>query len=187
MSIKNRKPLPQKEQPAHFIQTERATHEAWALLTRTSPRAAELMHLLVANIGEYNAVIASQTVLSEMMGASVSTVRRAIATLEEGNWIEIRRVGPSSTACAYVLNDHVAWVKSRNNLRYSLFSAAVIVSETEQEDRESLGKLPPLRKLPRIGERQIPSGEGLPPVSEPSLPGYEPDLPAVGADEGEPE
>src|SRR3546814_7322435 len=64
-------------------------------------------------------------------------------------------------------------------LRYSLFSATVVVSDSEQPDRDTLGKQEPLRRLPPIGERQLPHGDGLPPPSQPFLDGIEPDLPAT--------
>ncbi|WP_339115664.1 helix-turn-helix domain-containing protein [Thioclava sp. GXIMD2076] len=172
--------LPETQQTGHFVQTDRATHEAWMQLTIQAPKASAVLHLLANRVGEHNAVVASYPVLAEVSGLSVSTIRRAIATLIEGNWIEVRRLGPSSTVNAYVLNDRVAWTRARNDLRYSLFSATVLASETEQEDRERLGNLEPLRKLPRTGETQIPSGAGLPPVSQPFFDGLEPDLPSTG-------
>ena len=75
----------------------------------------------------------------------------------------------------------MVWTGSRDGLRTSLFSAVVVLSDTEQPDREDLGAQQPLRRLPRLfpGERQMPAGEGEPPPSEPSLPGMEPDLPAL--------
>src|SRR3546814_6017100 len=44
---------------------------------------------------------------------------------------------------------------------------------------DTLGKQEPLRRLPPIGERQLPHGDGLPPPSQPFLDGIEPDLPAT--------
>lgn len=172
--------LPDKRVSRHFIQTERATHEAWMQLTIAAPKASAVLHLLANRVGEHNAVVASYQVLAEISGLSVSTIRRAIAALIEGNWIEVRRLGPSSTVNAYVLNDRVAWTRARNDLRYSLFSATVLASETEQEDRGILGHQEPLRKLPKTGETQLPTGSGLPPVSQPFFEGLEPDLPATG-------
>ena len=172
--------IPERGASAHFVQTERATHEAWMQLTIQAPKASAVLHLLANRVGDHNAVVASYPVLAEVSGLSVSTIRRAIATLVEGNWIEVRRLGPSSTVNAYVLNDRVVWTRARNDLRYSLFSATVLASETEQEDRDALGRQEPLRKLPKIGEAQLPSGEGLPPVSQPFFEGMEIDLPATG-------
>lgn len=172
--------LPDKRVSRHFVQTERATHEAWMQLTIASPKASAVLHLLANRVGEHNAVVASYQVLAEISGLSVSTIRRAIAALIDGNWIEVRRLGPSSTVNAYVLNDRVAWTRARNDLRYSLFSATVLASETEQEDRQSLGNQDPLRKLPKTGETQLPTGSGLPPVSQPFFDGLEADLPTTG-------
>lgn len=174
------KKLPDRGQRGHWVQTERAAHEAWAELLRRSPRAAELLHLLVARIGDHNAVVASQKTLAAMMGRDPRTVRRALGDLREGNWIEVRQVGESGTVNAYVLNDRVAWTGNRENMRYSLFSAVVVVSDAEQPDKASLGAQAALRSLPSIipGERQLPSGPGLAPPSQAEIPGMEPDLPA---------
>lgn len=171
--------LPEREPSGHFVQTDRATHEAWYQLTLSAPKASALLHLMANRVGEHNAVVASYPTLAEVSGLSVSTIRRAIATLIEGNWIEVRKIGPSSTVNAYVLNDRVAWTRARNDLRYSLFSATVIAAETEQDDRAELERQAPLHKLPKMGERQIPAGAGLPPVSQGFLDGMEPDLPAT--------
>lgn len=156
-------------------------HEAWAQLSMRSPKAGALLHLLAAKVGDQNAVIVSQKTMATWLGCSVDTIKRAVAELKGGNWLEVRQLGQSGSMNAYVLNDRVVWWQSRDGLRYSLFNAAVIISEAEQPDKTDLGNQPPLRKLPNSepGERQSPSGPGLPPPSEPSIPGLEPDLPAT--------
>lgn len=164
----------------NFVQTELKVHEEWAQLTMKKPYAAALMHVLTAQVGEHNAVVASYPTLASLLGVSVMTIRRAVTVLAENNWIEVRRVGGSGTSNAYVINDRVAWTQPRDNLRYSLFSATVIASSDEQPDKDQLGNQEPLRKLPKIGELQFPFGDGLPPPSQPSLPNMETDLPAAG-------
>lgn len=171
--------LPDRQAPGHFVQTDRSAHESWMQLTIQAPKASAVLHLLANRVGDHNAVVASYPVLAEVSGLSVSTIRRAVATLIEGNWIEVRRLGPSSTVNAYVLNDRVVWTRARNDLRYSLFSATVLAAETEQEDRDVLERQEPLRKLPRAGEQQLPTGKGLPPTSQPFFNGMEPDLPVT--------
>jgi len=176
--------LPQKRGPKvgdNFIQTPRKTHEEWARLTLRSPSAAALLHVLTWRVGEHNAVVASYQTLADLMGVSAMTVRRAVEVLRTGLWIEVRRIGGAGTTNAYVLNDRVAWHTARDNLRYSLFSATVIASESEQPDRDELGQQAPLNRIPRLfpGEQQMPFGDGLPPPSEPPLPGMELDLPAL--------
>lgn len=164
-----------------WVQTERAAHEAWAKLIGTHPRAAALLHVLVANMGRHNALVASIPTLTRMMGCSRNTVLRAITVLKEQNWIEVRQIAGVGTANAYIINDRVAWSGKRDGIRYSMFSAAILLSDDEQPDRDELGAQPPLHRLPSIlpGEQQLPSGDGLPPPSQPFLEGMEPVLPAT--------
>jgi hypothetical protein len=174
------KTLPLKSPKGNWVQTERTAHEAWAALLRKSPRAAEMLHLLVARIGDHNAVVISQKTLAELMGRHVNTVAAATKDLVAGQWIEVRQIGDRGTVNAYVLNDRAVWTGPRDGIRYSLFSAAVVVSDQEQPDAHDLGNQPALRALPTLfpGERQLPTGSGLGPPSEPTLPGMEYDLPA---------
>ncbi|MGF7156646.1 helix-turn-helix domain-containing protein [Novosphingobium gossypii] len=164
-----------------WVQTDRAAHEAWAKLIGANPRAAALMHVIVGNMGRHNALVASVPTLQKMMGCSRNTVLRAINVLKEQNWLEVRQIGGAGTSNAYVVNDRVAWSGKREGIRHSLFSAAVLVSDDEQPDRDELGSQPPLQRLPAMypGEHQLPAGSGLPPPSQPFLGGMEPDLPAT--------
>lgn len=163
-----------------WVQTDLAAHEKWAKLAVSNPRASALLHVLITQMGNGNAVVVSQKMLAKLADCSLSTLKRSLQTLREGNWVEVRQIGATGTANAYIINDRVVWYGSREGLRYSLFSATVVVSEEEQPDREELGRQQPLQRLPEMypGEQQIPAGPGLPPPSEPSLPGMEPNLPA---------
>ena len=179
--MKSTPPLPQpRSTPGTWVQTERATHEAWGLLGAKNPKASALLHILAARVGNHNAVVVSQKTLARILACSVDTVQRAVKALVAGNWLEVRQIGPSSTVNAYVLNDRVVWATNRDGLRHSLFSAAVVVSDGEQPDLAEIGRQPPLRRLPSIypGERQLPTGPGEDPPSQPFIDGLEPDLPA---------
>ncbi len=179
--------LPDKTyRPGTWVQTDRQAHERWAQLSVMNPKAGALLHVLASRVGEHNAVIASHATLAKIMGCSTSTVKRALEALRAGNWLEVRQVGSTGSVNAYVVNDRVVWSGPREGLRYSLFSANVLVSEEEQPDRDSLGHQEPLVRLPQVGERQMPVGGGLPPPSEPALPGMEPDLPATPERRSEP-
>lgn len=167
-----------------WVQVERAALERWAILAAENPRAASVMMVLVAQMGRHNAIVASQANLARLANCSVRTFQRALDALRAGNWIDVRQIGPTGTACAYIVNDRVAWSGKRDGIRYSLFSAAVLVSDDEQPDREELGAQEPLEHIPAMftGERQLPTGPGLPPPLEPALPGFEPELPARKAE-----
>jgi len=182
--MKSLLPAPKKS-PTNWVQTEKAAHEAWSVLIAKSPTAARLMHLLVARVGQHNAVVVSQPTLATLLGCHPNTVSSAIKLLAAEHWIEVRRVGGSGTSNAYVINDRVAWTGPRDGIRYSLFSASVVASSNEQPDQSQLGSQEPLRRLPHVGELQFPSGPGLSPPSQPFLDGLEPDLPATEQPEGE--
>jgi hypothetical protein len=162
-----------------WVQTDRAGHERWAILAVESPRAAALLHVIVARMGRHNALVASQETLASMAKCSSRTIRRSLQILKEENWIEVRQVGSSGTVNAYIVNDRVAWSGARDGIRYSLFSAAVLVSDAEQPDQNELGVQPPLERIPTMhpGECQLPTGPGLDPPTQPPLVGLEPDLP----------
>ena len=99
-----------REHRGTWVQTERAAHEAWGRLIDRSPKAAKLMHILTARVGENNAVVVSHKTLAQLMGVrSVTTVKAALAVLAEDRWIEIRQIGQNGTVNAYVLNDRVVW------------------------------------------------------------------------------
>lgn len=163
-----------------WVQVDRAALERAAHLAMRHPKARALLDLIIARSGRHNALVASQSTLAALLGCSLSTTQRAIRALRDESWIEVRQIGATGTACAYIVNDRVSWSGPRDGIRYSLFSAAVLVADVEQPDRNDLGALPPLEGVPIMypGERQLPAGDGLPPPSQPSFPGLEPDLPA---------
>lgn len=166
-----------------WVQTDRATHEAWGQLTLNSPRASALAHFMVANMESSGALVASYATLAQMTGMSVSTVRRAIDDLRAGRWLEVIQIGGKGGANAFIINSRVAWGKSRSELNAALFTANVLANKAEQVALDDT----PLRRIPVItaGERQLPTGEGLEPPSQPFLPELEPDLPAVIGDRPE--
>lgn len=165
-----------------WVQTERKAHEAWAALIAKRPRAAQLMHHLVACMGQQNAVVISQKLLGQMMGVTDRTVRSAVADLVADRWISVVKLNGPGTVAAYVVNDQVAWGESRSSLHTSVFSATVVADRADQD--EALLGAPQLRRIPTLfaGERQLPTGEGLEPPSQPTLGGLEPDLPSLQAE-----
>ena len=165
-----------------WVQVERKALELWGQLAMQNSGAAQLMAVMISHMKEHNALVASQKTLAELTGCSVATIKRRLKVLKDGNWIEVRQMGAAGTTNAYIVNDRVAWQDKREGIRYSLFSAAVLLSETEQDDALEDGS--ELQNLPNIfpNEMQIPSGDGLDPPSSPAIPGLEHDLPARQVD-----
>jgi hypothetical protein len=137
-------------------------------------------------MGSQNAVVMPQKVLAALMGKSLDTAQRAIRDLAAERWIQIVRIGKGKEA-AYVINDQVAWGQPREQLRLSAFSATIIADAADQ-DGLTLDQAP-LRQIPTLypGERQLPSGDGLPPPAQPFLDRMEPDLPSAKRPDPEPD
>src|SRR3546814_7407962 len=71
--------LVKRQPPGHWVQTERAAHEAWASLIEKAPKAAQLMHILTARVGEHNAVVVSQKRSEEHTSELQSLMRLSYA------------------------------------------------------------------------------------------------------------
>lgn len=174
-------PSPADSKQVTWVQTERATHEAWGRLTTRSPRAAAMAHYLVAHMECTGAVVASYATLAKISGMSVATVRRALDDLKADRWIEVVQIGGKGGANAYVINSRVAWALGRDKLHMAAFTARVIADAGEQPQIDDT----PLRRIPTLhpGELQLPTGPSEAPPSQPSFPGLEPDLPSLSAQE----
>jgi hypothetical protein len=160
--------------PRTWVQTERAAHEAWGRLTMESPRAAALMHQIVANMGHQNSLVISQKTLAKLMRCSTDTVQRATKELEREMWIEVVRLNGPGTVAAYVVNSAVAWGEKREHIgRLSVFHAAV-VADGDDQPKGALERKE-LRRVPVIypPEEALPAGEGEP-GAQIALPGMEP-------------
>ncbi|WP_280564982.1 replication/maintenance protein RepL [Chromohalobacter sp. 48-RD10] len=169
--------LTQPQVRGSWVQTERKAHEKWASLISRKPRAAALLHLIIANMNSRGALIASQTTLAELSGTSVSTVKRSVKVLVDEQWVQTIRIGSErGGALAYVVNRRVAWADKRKNSQYALFDARVLVSE--RDNPQGL-EGPDLTHIPSMSpaDGQLPSGDGEAPPSQPSIDGLEPDLP----------
>jgi DNA-binding transcriptional MocR family regulator len=136
-------------------------------------------------MGHQNAVVISQKLLAQLMGRSLDTVQRALRVLEDEKWIQVVKMNGPGTVAAYVVNDRVAWGQKRDELYLSVFSATVVADRADQDttalESSELMRIPALYP----GERQLPTGPGEDPPSQPSISGIEPDLPALPLSEDE--
>jgi DNA-binding transcriptional MocR family regulator len=157
----------------HFAMVEMLALEQLQGLMREAPKAAELAVLLIRQLksGGRGVVVASRETLREMLGCSMPTVDRALKVLIGQGWVQRIKIGG---AYALVINHRIAWVGDRGEISRAVFDATVIASRAEQ-DAVAL-EPPPMRQFPilQADEDVIPTGEGLPPPSQPNIPGLEP-------------
>src|SRR3546814_10528919 len=101
-----------------WVQTDRAAHERWAQLAIANPRASSVLHVLVAQMGRHNAIVASQTTLAKAAHCSLPTLKRALSILREQGWIEVRQIGPTGTARS---EEHTSELQSLMRNSYAVF------------------------------------------------------------------
>lgn len=115
-----------------FIQMNRDTYKLEDKLMGKNPLAYRIWRFLANNMDNYNAVIVSYSTMQEIFEVSRMTLYRAIKLLDEDDYIRIYKSGTSNV---YALNDSMVWNSWGNNKKYSKFSANVIISENEQEEK----------------------------------------------------
>lgn len=159
-----------------WVQTDKKSHEAWARFTLKKPTASALLHYMCAYMADQNALVIPQSVLAKRLGVSTRTISTAVSDLAANQWVQVVRLGKGKE-CAYVVNDRVAWDKGRDKLNLSLFSATVVADAEDQLEIEG----PELKRIPVLftGERQLPTGPGEDPPSQPAFEGFEIDLPSI--------
>ena len=108
---------------------ERTKELMWLGLNH--PKARAILDFLVDQMDNYNAVMCSHQVLKELLGISKVTVIRAIKVLKDHKFIDVLKSGQSNV---YVINDTVYWKSWGNNLKYSKFSANIVLSLSEQDE-----------------------------------------------------
>ena len=143
--------------------------------------AAAVLHTLVARMGDQNAVVVSQKTLAALIGVTDRTIRNAIQVLVAENWVQVVRLNGPGTVSAYVVNSAVAWGQPRDQLHLAAFTAAVIADAADQE-AITLSTAICARFPCSIRERQLPTGPGEDPPSQPAIEGMEPDLPSLQAE-----
>jgi len=97
-----------------------------------NPKAKAILEFLVINMDNYNAVMCSYQVLQERFNIAQATVARSIKVLKDNGYIAIFKSGSSNV---YAVNDNLYWKSWGSNKKFSKFPANIILSETEQNQR----------------------------------------------------
>lgn len=148
-----------------WVQSERKALQLLADLNRDNPKAATLMLVLMANMDNRGALVASQQTLAEFCQCGLNTIKRAITVLVEGNWIETTSIGKGrGSTLAYTINKRVAWADKRKNMEYAMLDAKLILSRKDQDEIRTT----PLIQMAMVAqdEQVVVVGEGGDPPAQ---------------------
>lgn len=118
-----------------FYQVNKKHSNDLMWLVKANVNAYRILLFLFDHMDKYNAVMCSYNVLEEALEISESTVKRAIKVLKDHGFIYIYKSGTSNV---YVTNPDLAWNSWGNNVKYCEFPANVIISASEQAEREKI-------------------------------------------------
>lgn len=114
-----------------FFQVNKENTKHMRSLIDENPIAFKLFLFLCEHMDNYNAVICSYKVLSDVLGVSTRTVSRCIACLRDHGFIAVAKSG---TANVYIANKDLVWNSWGDNVKYCKFPANVILSFDEQNN-----------------------------------------------------
>lgn len=139
----------EREREREKAQASKSPYKDWAQLNRKNvvhliraaqenPTALSVLLFLIENMNKMNAIVASYSVIQEVLGMSKPTVTRSIKYLKEKGFIAIYKSGSSNV---YVVNNDLVWTNYGNKVMYSKFPANVILSASEQSEIDQHTKL----------------------------------------------
>ncbi|HDR9764266.1 TPA: replication/maintenance protein RepL [Burkholderia cepacia] len=134
VDVKTGEVLTQKElaKNHNFVMLFRNGMDDFMKLCAKDGKAAAILVAMIKQMGENNSLIVSRETLAELLNFSIPTIDRKLKYLRDNNFFCISKSGNMNI---YTINSNLAWSTYANNRKYSKFSATVLISESEQEER----------------------------------------------------
>jgi hypothetical protein len=104
-------------------------------LARKNPLANSLFCFLVDNMGVENAVMVSYKALEEHFDKTRRPLSDAVKYLRINKYIDVLKSGNANVYC---INANLVWNKQQNQIHFAKFNAVVIISKSEQIDRNEI-------------------------------------------------
>lgn len=117
-----------------FYQVNTKNNKYLTELAAKQPKALAILLFIFENMDNYNALMASYKVFEERFNLSQSTIKRCIKYLKDHGYLYIYKSGTSNV---YVANDKLAWKSYGKNVKYCKFPANIMLSSSEQEQKEN--------------------------------------------------
>lgn len=108
-----------------------------------NPTAIKVLMFLTKYMDKKNALIVSQTTMSDVLDVHRNTISNAVNYLVEQ---KIIRVFKSGSTNIYTVNSEIAWRDDADNKKYAHFTAKVYISPNEQENEYKKEFFPHLLK-----------------------------------------
>lgn len=107
-------------------------------LIRDCPSAMVILEFMMEQADRKNAIICSQTVLSEILGYEKATISKSLKILKERHFVGTAKCGH---ATVYLLNRQVTWKAwgtswGKEDCEYGKCDAMVLMSKSEQDEEE---------------------------------------------------
>lgn len=96
-----------------------------------NPVAMKIWAFFVKNCDYHNAIVCGYEVLTEEIGVSERTIRRAVAFLVDNQAVSIAKAG---TTNVYILNHTDIWKTYEENRKYCMFGARTIISKKHNKN-----------------------------------------------------
>lgn len=120
-----------------FYQVNTKNNRYLTELATKQPKALAILLFICEHMDNYNALMASYRVFQEQFELSQSTVKRCIKYLKDHGYLHIYKSGTSNV---YVVNDNLVWKSYGKNTKYCKFPANIMLSLSEQEQKETVAK-----------------------------------------------
>lgn len=99
------------------------------------PKALAILLFIFEKMDGYNAVVLPTTVIMEVFKISRHTACKSIKYLKDNGYIYCKSAGSMPV---YIANNNLVWKSWGSNTAYCEFPANVVLTSTDQEDREEI-------------------------------------------------
>lgn len=120
-----------------FYQINETNSKYLTKLATEQPKALAILLFIFENMDGYNALTVSYKVLQEKFNISRATTARCIKYLKEHGFLHVYKAGSCNV---YVANNDLVWKSWGKNVKYCKFPSNVILSASEQEQKDEFEK-----------------------------------------------
>lgn len=119
----------------NFYQINIKNNAFLSKLAIDQPKALAILLFIFEKMDGYNAVVMPTTVIMEKFNINRHTACKALKYLKDNGYIYCKSAGSMPI---YIANNNLVWKSWGSNTAYCEFPANVVLTSTDQEDREEI-------------------------------------------------